>query len=194
MPVIIYCYKNTREEQKIPFENIKELSRYFETEIIEAKNEYTYFETIKKHWKKKEIIIVEHDLAPTKEQILDLIYCKEPFCSYPYFLDYKRKRLSISQLNYNPMINDYSISEYPKGIFPEYADANGNAPKSDNANAIFGLSSPFPLIKKYQCMSICIFQHHIFQCLFYIEMEAISWKPLFHWHRHILEIFLLDIH
>ena len=125
MPIIIYCYKNTREEQKIPFENINELSKYFETEIIEAKDEYTYFETIKKYWKKKEIIIVEHDLVPTKEQILNLIYCKEPFCSYPYFLDYKRKRLSISQLNYNPMINDYSISEYPKGIFPEYADANG---------------------------------------------------------------------
>ena len=58
-------------------------------EETKKKDEYSYWKALSKYWGKDDIIIQEHDILPTEEQLNELINCKYKDCVFLYDTDLK---------------------------------------------------------------------------------------------------------
>lgn len=56
-------------------------------EQTDIKDEYSYWKILSKYWGKDDILIQEHDVLPTEEQLNEIINCKYKDCVFLYDTD-----------------------------------------------------------------------------------------------------------
>ena len=67
------------------------------------KDKYSYWKALSKYWGKDDILIQEHDILPTKEQLNELINCKYKDCVFLYDTDLKLQNKRTSAWSYKTL-------------------------------------------------------------------------------------------
>jgi len=95
---------------------------HFITAETDDLNAYPQF--IKDNWNREDIILLEHDIVPTQEQIDTLLNCKEELCNYSYYIPISANK-------------DYGLLDTGLGL----AKFSLNFQKNHNVNEIFNTNT-----------------------------------------------------
>ena len=100
--MLLCLYKKLERTEK----TLLQLSYEKDAVLIEAVNNNSYDDALINNWGKEDIIIIEHDIIYTKEQLHEIRNCKHFLCTFNYYLYPITTKLKEPVLAHRQKINN----------------------------------------------------------------------------------------